>query len=85
MTPLDIGIWVTGGLVALVLLGMRVGYAAGLAGLLGLVWTFWEKRGYATDELGWALGVAVKTAGQVPHAKTASQSLSLIPIFILIG
>ena len=85
MTSLDIGIWVTCGLVTLVILGMRVGYAAGLAGLFGLVWNFWEKKGYALDELGWALGVAVKTAGQVPHAKTASQSLSLIPIFILIG
>jgi len=29
--------------------------------------------------------VAIKTAGQVPHGKVASQALSLIPTFILIG
>ena len=85
MTSLEIGLWVTGGLVTLVFLGMRVGFAAALSGLLGLLWIFWEKKDYAWDEFGWALGVAVKTAGQVPHAKVASQALSLIPIFILIG
>ena len=85
MSPLDIGLWVTGGLLALVALGVRVGFAAAIAGVAGLIWIFWEKKDYAWDELGWAMGVAVKTAGQVPHAKTASQSLSLIPIFILIG
>ena len=36
-------------------------------------------------ELGWALGVAAKTAGQVPHSKVTNQALSLIPVFILIG
>ncbi|HSG57233.1 MAG TPA: TRAP transporter large permease, partial [Paracoccaceae bacterium] len=40
---------------------------------------------YAPEEFGWALGVAAKTAGQVPHSKVASQALSLIPTFILIG
>ncbi|UWQ16178.1 TRAP transporter large permease [Jannaschia sp. M317] len=85
MTPLDIGMWVTGGLVLLVVLGMRVGLAAALAGVVGLIWIFWEKKDYALDEFTWALGVAVKTAGQVPHSKVASQALSLIPIFILIG
>ena len=85
MTSLDIGLWVTGGLLVLVVMGMRVGFAAATAGLVGLVWVFWEKKDYAWGELGWAMGVAVKTAGQVPHAKTASQALSLIPIFILIG
>ena len=29
--------------------------------------------------------MAVKTAGQIPHGKVASQALSLIPTFILIG
>ena len=85
MSALDIGLIVTGGLLALVLLGMRVAFAAALAGLAGLVWIFWSNKGYAPDELGWALGVAVKTAGQVPHSKISSQALSLIPTFILIG
>ena len=85
MTPVEIGLWVTGGMLVLVVLGMRVAFAAALAGVVGLVWIFWEKKDYAWDELGWALGVAVKTAGQVPHSKIASQELSLIPVFILIG
>ena len=85
MEPIDIGIAVTAGLLVLVLLGMRVAFAAALAGLIGLVWIFWSKKGYAGDEVFWALTVAVKTAGQVPHSKVASQALSLIPTFILIG
>jgi len=85
MTSIEIGLWVSGGLLVLVLLGMRVAFAAGTAGVVGLIWIFWEKKDYAWDQFGWALGVAVKTAGQVPHSKIASQELSLIPVFILIG
>ena len=85
MEPIDIGLWVTGGMLVLVVLGMRVAFAAGLAGLVGLIWIFWAKKDYGFDDFGWALGVAVKTAGQVPHSKVSSQALSLIPTFILIG
>ena len=85
MEPIDIGLAVTGVLLVLVILGMRVAFAAGLAGLIGLVWIFWAKKDYGADDFGWALGVAVKTAGQVPHSKVSSQALSLIPTFILIG
>ena len=85
MEPIDIGLWVTGGMLVLVVLGMRVAFAAGLAGMIGLIWIFWAKKDYGLDEFGWALGVAVKTAGQVPHSKVSSQALSLIPTFILIG
>ena len=85
MEPIEIGLWVTGGLLVLVVLGMRVAFAAGLAGLIGLIWIFWAKKGYDGDDFIWALGVAVKTAGQVPHSKVSSQALSLIPTFILIG
>src|SRR6056297_3262559 len=85
MDPIDIGLAVTGGLLVLVVLGMRVAFAAGLAGLVGLVWIFWSKKGYAGEEFFWALTVAAKTAGQVPHSKVSSQALSLIPTFILIG
>ncbi|MGB2202453.1 MAG: TRAP transporter large permease [Pseudooceanicola atlanticus] len=85
MSSIEIGLWVSGGLLVLVVLGMRVAFAAGAAGVVGLIWIFWEKKDYAWNELGWALGVAVKTAGQVPHSKIASQELSLIPVFILIG
>ena len=85
MDSIEIGLWVTGGLFVMVVLGMRVAFAAGLAGLLGLVWFFWDRRDYDPAMLGWAITVAVKTAGQVPHGKVASQALSLIPTFILIG
>ena len=85
MEPIEIGLWVTGGLLVLVILGMRVAFAAGMAGLIGLIWIFWAKKDYGLDDFGWALGVAVKTAGQVPHSKVSSQALSLIPTFILIG
>ncbi len=85
MEPIDIGLIVSGFLLVMVVLGMRVAFAAGLAGLIGLIWIFWAKKGYAPDDLFWALTVATKTAGQVPHSKVSSQALSLIPTFILIG
>ncbi len=85
MEPIDIGIAVSLGLLVMVVLGMRVAFAAAMAGLIGLIWIFWAKKGYDPAEFGWALTVATKTAGQVPHSKVASQALSLIPTFILIG
>mgnify|MGYP000046308697 FL=1 len=85
MEPIDIGIIVSIIMVGMVVLGMRVAFAAALAGFLGLLWIFWAKKGYDPEDFGWALGVAVKTAGQVPHSKISSQALSLIPTFILIG
>ena len=85
MDSIDSGLWVTGGLLVLVVLGMRVAFAAAFAGVVGLIWIFWSRKGYDASELGWAMTVAIKTAGQVPHGKVASQALSLIPTFILIG
>ena len=85
MEPMDIGLAVSIGLVVLVVLGMRVAFAAALAGFIGLLWIFWAKKDYAGDAFLWALTVATKTAGQVPHSKVSSQALSLIPVFILIG
>jgi C4-dicarboxylate transporter, DctM subunit len=85
MSSIDIGIAVTIVLLIMVMIGMRVAFAAALAGLIGLVWIFWAKKGMAGDQFFWALTVAVKTAGQVPHSKISSQALSLIPTFILIG
>lgn len=85
MTSLDIGLVVSGFLLVLVLIGTRVAFAAALAGMVGLIWIFWAKKGYDGDQFIWALTVAVKTAGQVPHSKITSQALSLIPTFILIG
>lgn len=85
MEPIEIGIYVSLGLLLMVVLGMRVAFAAAMAGLIGLIWIFWSKKGYDPSQFIWALTVATKTAGQVPHSKIASQALSLIPTFILIG
>src|SRR5210317_1626885 len=85
MDPIDIGLAVTGGLLVMVVLGMRVAFAAGLAGLVGLVLIFWSRRDLGGEDFLWALTLGVKTAGQVPHSKVSSQVLSLIPVFILIG
>ncbi len=85
MEPIDIGLAVTGIMFIMVLIGTRVAFAAAIAGVVGLVWIFWAKKGYDPADFGWALTVATKTAGQVPHSKVTSQALSLIPTFILIG
>ncbi|MDW3204758.1 MAG: TRAP transporter large permease [Alphaproteobacteria bacterium] len=85
MDSLDIGLIVSAGLLVMVIIGVRVAFAAAIAGVAGLIWIFWAKKGYDPSQFMWALTVAVKTAGSVPHSKIASQALSLIPTFILIG
>jgi tripartite ATP-independent transporter DctM subunit len=85
MDSTTIGLWVTGGMLVLVFLGMRVAYATAIAGLIGLFLINWARRDFGVEDIWWALEIAVKTAGQVPHAKVANQALSLIPTFILIG
>ncbi len=85
MEPIELGLWVSAGMLVMVVLGMRVAFAAALAGLVGLILIFWAKKDFGMEHLGWALTVGIKTAGQVPHSKVSSQALSLIPTFILIG
>ncbi len=85
MEPIEIGLWVSAGMLAMVFLGMRVAFAAALAGLVGIFLIFWAKFGFETDKIGKAMVVSIKVAGQVPHSKVTSQALSLIPTFILIG
>ncbi len=85
MTEIQIGLWVTGGMLFAVVLGMRVAFAAGLAGFIGLVWLRWNGFDYAPDRFWKAFEVSVKIAGQVPHSKVSAHALSLIPTFILIG
>lgn len=80
MPPLDIGLWVTGLMLVLVLIGVRVAFAAALAGFFGLVWIFAAKLGFEKGLL-----VAIKMAGTIPHSKVSTLALSLIPTFILIG
>ncbi len=95
MEPVTIGLWVSAGMLVMVVLGMRVAFAAGMAGFVGLVWIFWDKVDYSVEKFLFfnerrdiwdgALGKAMQIAGSVPQSKVSAQVLSLIPVFILIG
>lgn len=80
MDSISIGLWITGLMLLLVVIGVRVAFAAALAGFLGLVWIFSAKMGFDRGLL-----VAIKMAGTIPHSKVSTLALSLIPTFILIG
>ncbi len=71
-SPLEYGIAGSVLLIGLCLLGVRIAYAAAAVGVAGLV-----------AMLGW--GPAIRAAGGIPHATTASYTLSVLPMFILIG
>ncbi|MGJ8547184.1 MAG: TRAP transporter large permease [Sulfitobacter sp.] len=85
MEPIEIGIWVSAGLLLMVLLGMRVAFAAALSGFIGLVWLRWNGFDYRPEMFGKAVQISTKIAGLTPHSKVSSQVLSLIPVFIMIG
>ncbi|UCE30323.1 MAG: TRAP transporter large permease subunit, partial [Burkholderiales bacterium] len=80
MTPFEWGILWSVVLVVLVLIGVRVGFAAALVGLLGLISIQAERLGFERG-----FDVALKLAGTIPHSKATTYALSLIPTFILIG
>lgn len=80
MDSVSIGLWVTGFMLFFVIIGMRVAFAAAIAGFIGLVWIFSAKMGFEKG-----LVVAMKMAGTIPHSKVSTLALSLIPTFILIG
>jgi tripartite ATP-independent transporter DctM subunit len=80
MDSIEIGLWVSGFMLILVIIGVRVAFAAAIAGFFGLVWIFSAKLGFERGLL-----VAIKMAGTIPHSKVSSLALSLIPTFILIG
>ena len=85
MDSISIGLWVSGGMLVMVLLGMRVAFAAGMAGFVGLVWLRWNGYDYDSEKFGKALQVSVRIAGLTPQSKVSANVLSLIPVFILIG
>ena len=85
MENITIGLWVSGGMLLLVVLGMRVAFAAGLAGFIGLVWLRWNGFDYDPNRFLKALQISGKVAGLTPHSKVSAHVLSLIPVFILIG
>lgn len=80
MTPFEIGLLFSGLLVVLVLIGVRVAFAAALIGLFGLITIQAQRLGFDKGLL-----VAIKLAGTIPHSKSTTYALSLIPTFILIG
>jgi tripartite ATP-independent transporter DctM subunit len=78
--PFNMALWISGFLIVLVLIGVRVAFATAFAGILGLSLYFMQRQGF--DQ---GLVTALKLAGQVPHSKSTTYALSLIPTFILIG
>ena len=80
MDTIGIGLWITGLMMVLIVIGVRVAFAAALAGFAGLLWVFTAKYGFERG-----LSVSIQMAGTIPHSKVSSLALSLIPAFILIG
>ncbi len=76
----ELSLWLSGALVILVLIGVRVAFATAFIGFLGLCLFFMQRQGF--DQ---GLVTAMKLAGQIPHSKSTTYALSLIPTFILIG
>ena len=76
----NLSLWLSGLLIILVLIGVRVAFATAFIGFLGLCLFFMQKQGFDRG-----LVTAMKLAGQVPHSKSTTYALSLIPTFILIG
>lgn len=72
MDSFTIGILGTFAMVGLVFAGVRVFYAAAVVGLVGLV-----------SMIGWDAGAGM--AGTIPHSKSVTYTLSVLPMFILIG
>ncbi len=82
MTTIEVSMLLAGVLILLVIVGVRVAFATALIGFIGLFCVFAFDKGQ-----GWERGLttAVRIAGQVPHSKTSTHVLGLIPTFILIG
>ena len=72
LDPFNVGLICVGILIVLVFLGVRVFAAAAITGFLGLL----ELKGW---------NVAAAISGTIPHSKTVTYPLSVLPLFILIG
>jgi tripartite ATP-independent transporter DctM subunit len=72
LEPLQLGVVGCGLLILLCVLGVRIAFAAAIVGTLGLV-----------TMLGWSRGISA--IGTIPHQTTANYTLSVLPMFILIG
>jgi tripartite ATP-independent transporter DctM subunit len=80
MSNLEIGLIFTGLMLVLLFAGMRVAFAAALAGTLGLVAILSNRMDFER-----ALTAALGIAGTIPHSKSVTYALSVLPMFILIG
>jgi C4-dicarboxylate transporter, DctM subunit len=76
----NVALWLSGAMVVLVMIGVRVAFATAFIGFLGLSLFFMQKQGFDRG-----LITAMKLVGQVPNSKSTTYVLSLIPTFILIG
>ena len=63
MDNISIGLWVTGAMLFFVLLGLRVAFAAALAGFLGLVWIFSAKLTVMIFTIIWGVLLYVRFLG----------------------
>ncbi len=72
LDPLVSGMIGMGALLVMVFLGVRVYIAATLVGMIGIV-----------SIIGWDAGTGI--VGTIPHSKSTLYSLSVLPMFILIG
>ena len=62
MGSIDVGLIISGFMLFMVVIGVRVAFAAAASGFLGLVWIFSIKLGFDKG-----LIVAMKMAGTIPH------------------
>ena len=72
LSPLTIGCIGVVALLALCFAGVRFAFAGAIVGTIGLVWM-----------IGWDAGI--RTAGIAPYSAGANYTLSVLPMFILIG
>ena len=82
MSAMEVCLLLAGVLIVLVVIGVRVAFATALVGMVGLFSFYAFEKGYPFDK---AFVITLKLAGQIPHSKTESHVLALIPTFILIG
>ncbi|MCV6597356.1 MAG: TRAP transporter large permease [Mangrovicoccus sp.] len=80
MDVFTLSLWLSGALIVLVIMGVRVAFATAFIGFLGLCLFFMQKQGFDRG-----LITAMKLTGQIPHSKSTTYALSLIPTFIVIG
>ena len=72
MDPFTLGIVGVIAMIVLVFAGVRVFYAAAIVGMVGMV-----------SIVGWEAGAGM--VGTIPHSKAVTYTLSVLPMFILIG